>query len=158
MTIYEKKWTPGGIYDITFPALPDNCTFGFRKQDAIKAVSSRLEGISLNFDNLPSRKEAKEILEATVLRVDEVLVCHEMTYFQVKAGKGKTEKSKKITVKVWHGGKMERDSHQENSSFYAPASMVEYRNDGTAWIPSYFLSQKLSSLGSNSPYFWAKYT
>ena len=77
------------------------------------------------------------------------------TYYNIKSGKGKTEKSRKITMRVQKGasspGYPDYIPPQAGATFFVPTSMI-LRSDGREYLPRFVVEEKLAELQSRSRY------
>lgn len=72
-------------------------------------------------------------------------------WLEVKAGSGKTEKSRRCKIEIWKVyGNCSDEWEKGTSSFYAPASMV-LECEKRTYLPEFFVEQKLDELRLRSP-------
>lgn len=156
------------IIKINFPQLPNGTLYG---NDAMR-INTETK-VKLTIDNFCKFSNSNgcindwiKFLEILVERIENVLKSEKMTWLEVKATKGKTDKSKKCSMEIWKGFEptAENISHygchpeQGTSTFHAPTSMIYTKENGTSWLPTFFVRQKLSELSSRSSYKSGRYS
>lgn len=95
-------------------------------------------------------QEVVDRIKKKIVRLDEYSLWHGgeikqdgMRWLEVKAGKGKTEKSRRCKIEIWKAHGNCKDEWEKGiSSFYAPATMV-LECGGKAYLPEFFVTQKL---------------
>jgi hypothetical protein len=135
-------------YSISFPEPLG--VFGCRKNKAHQILCKKLA------DRYLHRPEDLEPLIEAAL---DSAFCGN-TYYIIKSGKGKTEKSRKITMRVQKGacspGYPDYIPPQADATFFVPTSMI-LRSDGKEYLPRFVVEEKLAELPSRSRYYSQAY-
>ncbi|MHB8975522.1 MAG: hypothetical protein ACYDAI_02515 [Trichloromonadaceae bacterium] len=102
--------------------------------------------------------DARALLEEWSKIVSEEIVDMGLGHQRVKAGKGKTEASRKITIEIFKNhylGDGQNDGAPPERSevhFFAPASMIYTDPQGQDWLSDYFVRQKLAEKSKRAWY------